>query len=124
MLFDPANPGNDNYLQNPDYDGDAVLGVVAYSDVLYVGDQDDNDLEINGAVMAMTGAVKWGGVGDKGHLRVFGSRISDNQTYRYSGLSGYNDSGVYIYDDNLRFTPPPNFLPVAKPLFMGFEVVK
>lgn len=125
MLFDPANPGNDNYLQNPDYDGNAVLGVVAYSDILYVGSEDDANLEINGAVMAMTGAVKWyGGFENKSHLRVFGSRISDNQTYRYSGNSGYDESGVYIYDDNLRYSPPPKFLPVAKPLFLGFEVVK
>ncbi len=124
MIFDPSRTENDQYLRNPAYEGDAVLGVVAYSDVFYVGDQDDANLEINGVLVAMTGAVKWSGVGDKGHLRVFGSRISDNQTYRYSGNSGYNDSGVYIYDDNLRYNPPPSFLPVQKPLFMGFEVVK
>ena len=125
MVFDPANPANDNYLENPDYNGNAVLGLIAYRDILYTGAEDDKNLEINGAIMAITGQVKWAGSGDKDHLRVFGARVSDGQTYRYSGASGgYNNSGVYVYDDNLRVTPPPKFLPIEKPLFIGFQVVK
>lgn len=125
MIFDPDNPANENYLPNPDYSGNAVLGIIAHADILYTGSEDDKNLEINGAIMAMTGQVKWGGSGDKDHLRVFGARISDGQTYRSAGWSGgYDDSGVYVYDDNLRCTPPPKFLPLEKPLFIGFEVVK
>lgn len=125
MIFDPANPANTNYLENPDYDGHAVLGVVAHQNVMYTGSEDDANLEINAAVIAVTGQVKWGGSGDKDHLRVFGARISDGQTYRYSGASGgYNNSGVYVYDQNLRVTPPPKFVPLQKPLFIGFQVVK
>jgi hypothetical protein len=125
MIFDPDNPANDNYLSNPDYDGNAVLGLIAHSDILYTGAEDDKNLEINGAIIALTGQVKWAGSGDKDHLRVFGARVSDGQTYRYSGFSGgYNNSGVYIYDDNLRVTPPPKFLPLEKPLFVGFQVIR
>jgi hypothetical protein len=125
MIFDPGNPANDNYLENPNYDGNAVLGLIAHANILYTGAEDDKNLEINGAIMAVTGQVKWGGSGDKDHLRVFGARVSDGQTYRYSGWSGgYNDSGVYTYDDNLRVTPPPKFLPIEKPLFIGFQVVQ
>jgi len=125
MIFDPLNPSNTNYLPNPNYEGNAVLGLIAYQDILYTGAEDDKNLEINGAIMAMTGQVKWGGSGDKDHLRVFGARISDGQTYRSSGSSGgYNDSGVYVYDDNLRVSPPPKYLPVEKPLFLGFQVVR
>ena len=125
MIFNPLNPASTNYLPNPNYDGNAVLGLIAYKDILYTGAEDDKNLEINGAIMAITGQIKWAGTGDKDHLRVFGARISDGQTYRYSGSSGgYNNSGVYIYDDNLRVTPPPKFLPVEKPLFLGYQIIQ
>jgi len=124
MVFDPGNPANDNYLPNPNYDGNAVLGIIAHQDILYSGAEDDKNLEINGVVMALDGFVKWGGSGDKDHLRIFGALVCDNGSYRYTGGSGYNNSGVYYYDDRLRVTPPPNFLPLCKPLFLGFEVVK
>jgi hypothetical protein len=123
-IFDPDNPENENYLVNPDYNGNAVLGLIAHADILYTGAEDDKNLEVNGAIMAITGQVKWGGLGDKDHLRVFGARISNGQTYRCSGWSGYNNSGVYTYDDDLRVTPPPKFLPLEKPLFIGFQVIR
>jgi len=124
-IFDPDHPENENYLPNPNYNGDAVLGIIAKQDVLYTGAEDDKNLEVNGAIMAITGQVKWGGGStDKDHLRVFGARISSGRTYRASWGGGYNNSGVYVYDDRLRCAPPPKFLTVDKPMYIGFEVVR
>ncbi len=125
MVFNPSEPGNGNYTSNPNYDGSAVLGVIARRNVLYTGADDDRNLEVNAVLMAMTGQVRWGGTAGKDHLRVFGARISYGRTYRYSRRgSGYDKSGVYVYDDNLRIAPPPKFLAVHKPLFLGFQVVE
>ncbi|MFH1421265.1 MAG: hypothetical protein ABIH42_00895, partial [Planctomycetota bacterium] len=100
------------------------LGLITGKNIVFTGSEDDENLEVNAAMLALSGAVKWSGSDKKSTLCVFGSRCSSKQTYRCSEGTGYIDNGIYVYDERLRTNPPPEFLTIPKPLYVGLEIVK
>jgi len=96
-------------------DGSCVIGLIGQKDVL-VPHNSPNNLEIDAAVLAQTGAAKrYYYPGDmKDNLTVYGSVITYGiWTWSWvsgggSIISGYRNTNM-TYDANLTYSPPPNF---------------
>ncbi len=119
--------GNDVLYTN--YDGTDVIGLIAAGDIEIIRDSED-DLRIDGALMAQTGRVgrehygtyctawttwwwwtwctNWG-QDIKTTITTYGS-IATNQRYGFawSDGTGYINRNL-IYDNNFLYTPPPFF---------------
>jgi hypothetical protein len=130
MLFDPNDPRNDNYLPNPEYCNysDAVpsaLGMIAVNDILYTGAEDDANLEVNAAMIAMTGDIKCASsIGERGHLRSFGSRCANGKIEPRTSGYGYMLSAVHIYDEEGCLNPAPQFPSLFIPYYTGLEMIR
>lgn len=96
-------------------DGTHVLGLIAENNVL-VPHNSPNDLEINSAMIAQTGAAKrYYYAGDtKDNITIYGSLITAGLwTWSWvsgggSVVSGYENTNS-TYDVNLTYNPPPGF---------------
>jgi hypothetical protein len=123
MLFDPNDPRTDNYLPNENYTGTSALGIIAAKDILYTGSEDDANLEVNAAMIALKGDIK-SGTADKGYLRTFGSRCAYGKIEPCTSGHGYLLSAVHIYDEQGCVNPAPQFPSLNIPYYTGLEVVK
>jgi hypothetical protein len=119
-----------NYAMNPDYQGNAVLGVMAVKEIDYgQGAAANTNIEMNTAVLVSGGSgyngwFKADMSQNKQHMRLVGSMVTQNMGGRYSGSSGYPSSGLYIYDQNLMNNPPDDWLDVNSPLFSCVYITK
>jgi hypothetical protein len=136
------NPLNEPYVANPDYDGNAVLGVIANGDILYSHSVPDW-LEINGTFFSATGRYGLPGLtftSDGRYVTSYDSTFRKRGFRRLGGiitdlrivstvvnsrgqvLSGF-DNGTSRFDQRLRNDPPPHFLAVNRPLFSAYRIV-
>jgi len=128
MLFDPNDPRTDNYLPNENYCNylnavPSALGLIAANDILYTGSEDDANLEVNAAMIAITSDIK-SGTADKGYLRTFGSRCANGKIEPSTSGHGYLLSAVHIYDELGCLNPAPQFPSLFIPFYTALEVVK
>jgi hypothetical protein len=104
----------DIYINNDilytNYDGSDIIGLIAEDDIL-VGYYSEEDLQIDGALLAQKGKVgrdyySWN---YKDEITVRGS-IATNKRYgfAYTDGTGYNIRNLY-FDNNLVYFPPPYF---------------
>jgi hypothetical protein len=120
---------NNEFVRNPDYNGNSAVGIVSAEDVRYGVDLPaSTSLEIDAAIIANGG---FGYDHDglvKRNLRIVGSLTFNSSYGRYSGWpvsgTGYSYSGIYQYDHRLRGNAPPHFLGTARPDFFSWRVVK
>lgn len=104
------------------YNGKDVIGLIAQNNV-NVGMVSDDDLRIDGALIAQTGQVGryyYKGPTSKNndgcspyhtraHLTQYGLLAAQTvYGFKYDDGTGYQDIDI-IYDANLMFSPPPNF---------------
>lgn len=110
------NEGQDTdiYINNDilytNYDGSDIIGLIAENNIT-VGYYSENDLEINGALLAQKGRVGrdhyFGNYKDQ--ITIKGS-IATNKRYgfAYTDGTGYDIRNLY-FDNNLIYFPPPYF---------------
>jgi hypothetical protein len=130
---DPDEP----YESNPEYGGEAVLGLIANEDILYSKYVPDH-FEINGSLLAKTGRVGIEGVrlDDEGNvslswpryvkssIRRLGGVISNERpvtTYiddHYDVRAGFR-TGNSVYDRRLSVQPPVGFPERQRPRTMA-----
>jgi hypothetical protein len=122
----PENPStykniiiNSNLLYT-NYDGQDAIGLIAQKDII-VGLESENDLKIDGALIAKNGRVgrpyynqACSDTYYKRYRITLNGMIGSNQRYGFSWVcSGSYCSGYEIrninYDGNLLYAPPPNF---------------
>jgi len=136
------DPANEPYEPNPDYDGNAALGVIAHGDILYDHDVPDV-LEMNGFFFSATGRFGLPGLSftsDGRYATGYDPSFRKTSVRRLGGvatdkrivstvvdgngdvLSGF-DHGTSVYDKRLRAEPPPHFLAIDRPLFRGYRIV-
>ena len=136
------DPANNPYVPNPDYDGNAVLGVIANGDILYSKSVPDW-MEINGTFFSATGRYGLPGLkftSDGRYVTSYDSTFRKKGYRRLGGivtdlrivstvvngqgqvLSGF-DNGTSVFDQRLRSEPPPHFLAVNRPLFSAYRIV-
>ncbi len=98
------------------YDGQDVIGLIAQNNVT-VGLVSDDDLRIDGALMAQNGRVgrysysqsACGSTRGRAKLTSYGMLGSNTRpAFYYSATNGYQERD-YIYDANLLYGPPPSF---------------
>ena len=137
-----TDPVNQPYEPNPNYTGDAVLGVIAVGDILY-SHSVPSHLEINGAFFSSTGryglpgltftsdgryATGYDSSFKKTSLRRLGGIITDKRivstVVNGSGtvLSGFTH-GHSVFDPRMITVPPPHFLSIDRPHFMAYRIV-
>jgi hypothetical protein len=125
LLFDPGTSDPDKkYLPNENYTGTSALGMIAKNDILYTGIDDDADLQVNAAMIALTGDIKYSGTATKGWLCSFGSRCANGKIERCTSSNGYRAGGVHIYDEQGCLNPAPQFPSLYIPFYTGLEIVK
>lgn len=110
------NGGQDTniYINNDilytNYDGSDIIGLIAENNVT-VGYYSENDLEINGALLAQKGRVGRDHYFNnyKDQITIKGS-IATNKRYgfAYTDGTGYDTRNLY-FDNNLIYFPPPYF---------------
>ena len=104
----------DIYINNDilytNYDGSDIIGLIAENNVT-VGYYSENDLEINGALLAQKGRVgrDYYSHNYKDQITIKGS-IATNKRYgfAYTDGTGYDVRNLY-FDNNLIYFPPPYF---------------
>jgi len=137
-----VDPENEPYAPNPDYDGNAALGVIANGHILYDHSVPEQ-LELNGVFFSATGRFGLPGLeftSDGRYVTSYDSSFHKSSIRRYGGvitdlrivstvvngngdvLSGF-DSGTSVYDARLRNEPPPHFLAIDRPVFFGYRIV-
>jgi len=137
-----TDPENNPYEPNPDYSGDAVLGVIAVGDILYSHSVPEY-MEINGAFFSSTGryglpgltftsdgryATGYDSSFRKTSLRRLGGIVTDKRivstVVNWSGtvLSGFDHSHS-VFDPRMISVPPPHFLSIDRPHFMAYRIV-
>jgi len=136
------DPANEPYEPNSDYDGDAVLGLMATESILYHDDVPDT-LEVNGYFFSAEGAYGLPGLqltSDGRYVKKYDKSFQKKSYRRLGGiatdkrivstvvnskgdvLSGFVH-GKSIYDRRLQNAPPPNFLSIDRPVFSAYRVV-
>lgn len=123
--------GNINYVAK---DGNNVLGLMASKDVLVPYDAPDN-LEVDAALMAQTGAAKRynyqaGNKDKRNSILIYGS-IATYGIWTWSWVSGspatttsgYKNTNS-TYDANLTYSPPPGFPVGSEYNLISWEEVK
>lgn len=121
-----ANIIINNDLKYTFYDGQDSLGLIAQKNI-NIGLESEDDLEINGALIAQNGRIgryyyssECGLEYKRSRIRVFGSIISAKR-YGFSWVSGdtwvsgYNLREI-VYDNNLLYYYPPYF-PIASEFY-------
>lgn len=113
---DQANVFIQHDITYGNYDGSAILGVIAQNNVETIKDSED-DLRIDGAYLAQNGRVGREDYNDKSDIKsvitVYGA-IASNQRYGFAWSDsdgnnwGYANRNLY-YDNNLLYFPPPYF---------------
>ena len=104
----------DIYINNDilytNYDGSDIIGLIAEDDIL-VGYYSEEDLQIDGALLAQKGKVgrDYYSNNYKDEITVRGS-IATNERYgfAYTDNTGYDIRNLY-FDNNLIYFPPPYF---------------
>ena len=109
-----ANIIVNNDLKYTNYDGRDVVGLIAEND-FNTGQYSDSNLQIDAALVAMSGRVGRGHYSsycdgyNPGTLRLYGM-IASNQRYGFAFTDGAGyTTRTIIYDGNLLFAPPPSF---------------
>lgn len=108
---------NNIYINNDilytNYDGNDIIGLIAENNIT-VGYYSEDDLEIDGALLAQKGRVGrdyyiGSGYAYRDEITVRGS-IATNKRYgfAYTDGSGYGVRNLY-FDNNLTYYPPPYF---------------
>ena len=129
---------------NPDYDGNAVLGVIAAAGSVIYGAGAPATLEVHASIFAAERQMIEGLVtnGDtrtvdtydatyqKDYLLTHGSSVTRAGKFRGvvsatdgTRLSGFED-GAYLFDESLSSNPPPYFAQIPRPVFMGIHLVE
>jgi hypothetical protein len=105
--------GNNDILYS-DYSGDNTLGIIGQSDVEIIRNSQD-DLQIDGALIAQTGRVGRSNYGTSDHkttITVNGA-IATKKRYGFAWTNGTSDWGYtnrnLNFDNNLLYFPPPYF---------------
>lgn len=96
------------------YDCSDVIGIIGQKDVeIYRGSE--NDLRIDGALLAQSGRVGRANYGSSDHkdvITVYGA-IATNRRYGFAWTNGSSNWGYttrnLYYDNNLLYCPPPYF---------------
>jgi hypothetical protein len=135
-IYNPAGGDND-FIPNPLYKGDSVLGVISANNILFTGATDtDLNLILNGYFATGVGTKQsdfyWGSFrwwqtypdyNNKENLRLYGSIISYGYHYKGWGSAGGGWAGGYKTSafayDRLK---PPHFLTIKKPAFAGWRI--
>jgi hypothetical protein len=143
--WNPEDP--DNFVIDNKYKGNACLAAMAKKDILLSNHDGDLDLIIHGVFAAgvgdppCDGAVRWLDTSESGwstlkrDLRFYGAMIADGVmtstgmtighfkgwTSGGSHAGGYNNS-VFKYDHGLRTNPPPHFMEIQIPLYVGWQL--
>jgi hypothetical protein len=141
----PEDP--ENFVINPTYKGDACLAVMAKKDILLSNHNGDLDLIMHGVFAAgvgdpaTDGGVRWFDTSEAGwtnlkrDLRLYGAMIADGVmtstgmtighfkgwTSGGAHAGGYNNS-IFKYDHALRANPPPHFMEIQMPLYVGWQL--
>ncbi|RKY13829.1 MAG: hypothetical protein DRP82_04885 [Planctomycetota bacterium] len=159
--YNPSASGEDRFTTNPDYDGDATLGVIAARSVLLTNDngyaRNDKILIITGVLTAGAsdedadgcvryvdwseseyyGSIHWDTKQEA--LCIHGALITDGYQchdvdnmvtayfFRWDTWSGF--AGGYRhchirYDERLLTEPPPHYMEVNMPLYVGWQLVR
>jgi hypothetical protein len=125
IIFDFSDPNNLKYQANENYGGTSALGMIAADNISYTGTEDgDANLEVNAAMIAITGSIQFGGTGDKGCLGSYGSRCANGKIERCTSGHGYLSGGIHIFDEQGCINPAPQFPSLNIPYYTGLEVVK
>jgi len=104
-----------NNLRYTNYDGQDVIGLIAQNNFI-VGLRSENDLTIDGAIIAQNGRIIRFNYNDpdcgswriRTRLTTHGMLGSNGRSAFFYGGSGYSVR-VYNYDANLLYSPPPSF---------------
>ena len=141
----PEDPNN--FVPNPAYKGNACFAAMAKQDVLLTNQNGDLDLVMHGVYAAgvgdpaKDGAVRWLDTSEAGwstlkrDLRFYGAMIADGvltstgmtighfKGWTSGGVhsGGYNNS-LFKYDHKLRTNPPPDFMEINMPLYVGWQL--
>ena len=129
------------YEVNPNYTGEAVLGVIAKGDVIYHKNVPDY-LEINASLVSATGRVMPAGLqfDDDGKVKKYDSKFLKKSLRRLGGItaslqpmetfikngairSGFI-SGQSVFDVGVVGNPPPGFLAIPEPTFFATSIRK
>ncbi len=137
-----TNPDAEPYEPNPAYAGNAALGVIADSHILYASGV-PSYLEVNGFFFSATGRYGLPGLtftADGKYVTAYDPTFQKQSCRRYGGiatdlrivstvvngsglvLSGFK-KGKSVYDRRLLSEPPPHFLAIDRPLFSCYRVV-
>ena len=116
---------NDN-LTYEDKNINNRIGLIAQHNIS-VGQNSENNLEINAALIAKNGRVgrkHYSGLcnnSSRDTLTLYGS-LATNERYgfAYTDGTGYNTRNL-VYDNNLTFGPPPNFPVIGEYRFISWQ---
>src|SRR3989339_6537 len=125
-----------NDIEYTNYDGTDAIGLIAQRNILiglysegdFAGTADQQELRIDGALIAKEG--KWGrdyfgpscgATWTRNNLTIYGTRASKLRSgVSYSDGSGYQNRD-YIYDNNLTFAPPPHYPTTGEYTFISWK---
>ncbi|HZU98782.1 MAG TPA: proline-rich domain-containing protein [Planctomycetota bacterium] len=122
-VLDPATTSGSwagyQYVPNTTFSGPATsLGLMAYNSIKTASTA-PNNLLVNGSIYAYKGspldAVSQGTA--KGNLAVAGSLVGYTTGARTNTIDGYNQSGLYAWDQKASQSPPPGWLSTPAPAF-------
>ncbi|RKY18765.1 MAG: hypothetical protein DRP63_01640 [Planctomycetota bacterium] len=159
--YNPSASGDERFTSNPDYDGEATLGVIAAGSVLLTNDngyaRNDKTLIVTGVFTAgatdddIDGCVRYVDYSESEYygnihwntkqeaLCIWGALITDGYQchdvdnmvtayfFRWDTSSGF--AGGYRqchlkYDERLLTEPPPHYMEVNMPLYVGWQLVR
>ena len=129
------------YEANPNYTGEAVLGVIARGDVIY-NKYVSTNLEVNASLVSATGRIMPAGLkfDSDGNVTGYDSRFLKQSIRRLGGItaslqpmetfikngairSGFI-SGQSVFDAGVVGNPPPGFLALPEPTFFATSILK
>ncbi len=136
-----ANTGETQYIENPTYKGDSVMGVMALKDIFFTGDV-RSAFELNAVLYSQGGDILFEGLRysidpntstitdiyidkefSKESISGAGAFTADGMIATKVGDYGFQ-KGTLMFDPRLNLRAPPSFPGLAHPEYSAWEVVR